>query len=243
MINFFRKFRQNLLSVGKYGKYLKYAIGEILLVVIGILIALSINNWNEKHKQTEYQIAQLSNLSTEIVSMKEFLNTQIGYFELAKVGNQAILKVMESDNPMSISPDSINSLINSALDTDLVTSERLSLKTKVDFKLLPEESQSDLENHLLDWRHFAERIGADFQLIEDNREDDLQRAMINKGIPGWQVLFRNYDPPNFSINYQTLLQSREVYAILYYRLKRIEGIIGDLNDGIDNLDKMLSEIN
>ena len=48
MKKFFRKIRQNLLSEGKTGKYLKYAIGEIVLVVIGILIALSINNWNEK---------------------------------------------------------------------------------------------------------------------------------------------------------------------------------------------------
>ncbi|SHI94702.1 DUF6090 family protein [Algibacter luteus] len=47
MIKFFRKIRQNLLSEGKTGKYLKYAIGEIVLVVIGILIALQINNWNE----------------------------------------------------------------------------------------------------------------------------------------------------------------------------------------------------
>ncbi len=50
MIKFFRKIRQNLLSEGKTGKYLKYAIGEIILVVIGILIALQINNWNENRK-------------------------------------------------------------------------------------------------------------------------------------------------------------------------------------------------
>jgi len=50
MIKFFRKIRQNLLSEGKTGKYFKYAIGEIILVVIGILIALSINNWNENRK-------------------------------------------------------------------------------------------------------------------------------------------------------------------------------------------------
>jgi len=55
MIKFFRKIRQNLLSEGKTEKYLKYAIGEIVLVVIGILIALQINNWNENRK-TEIKI-------------------------------------------------------------------------------------------------------------------------------------------------------------------------------------------
>jgi hypothetical protein len=47
MIKFFRHIRQNLIMENKTSKYLKYAIGEIVLVVIGILIALSINNWNE----------------------------------------------------------------------------------------------------------------------------------------------------------------------------------------------------
>ena len=58
MIKFFRRIRQKLLSEGNTGKYLKYAIGEIALVVIGILIALQINNWNEarKTKQFEYRI-------------------------------------------------------------------------------------------------------------------------------------------------------------------------------------------
>ncbi|MFK2819036.1 DUF6090 family protein [Flavobacteriaceae sp. LMIT009] len=50
MIKFFRKIRYNLMSENKTGKYFKYAIGEIVLVVIGILIALSINNWNESKK-------------------------------------------------------------------------------------------------------------------------------------------------------------------------------------------------
>jgi uncharacterized membrane protein YgaE (UPF0421/DUF939 family) len=50
MINFFRKIRQQLLTENKFSKYLIYAIGEILLVVIGILIALSINNWSQFEK-------------------------------------------------------------------------------------------------------------------------------------------------------------------------------------------------
>ena len=53
MIKFFRHIRRSLIQENKMGKYFKYAIGEILLVVIGILIALQFNNWNEqrKHKQ------------------------------------------------------------------------------------------------------------------------------------------------------------------------------------------------
>lgn len=50
MIKIFRNLRKQLLTQGKTTKYLKYAIGEIILVVIGILIALQIDNWNEKKK-------------------------------------------------------------------------------------------------------------------------------------------------------------------------------------------------
>lgn len=51
MIKFFRKIRQRLLNENRFSKYLLYALGEIFLVVIGILMALQINNWNENKKQ------------------------------------------------------------------------------------------------------------------------------------------------------------------------------------------------
>ncbi len=58
MIKFFRHIRKDLIEKSNTGKYLKYAIGEILLVVIGILIALSINNWNDtrKDRHTEKEV-------------------------------------------------------------------------------------------------------------------------------------------------------------------------------------------
>ena len=65
MIKFFRHIRQRLLSEGKTGKYLKYAIGEIVLVVIGILIALQINNWNENQKARNSEKAILIGLKSE----------------------------------------------------------------------------------------------------------------------------------------------------------------------------------
>jgi uncharacterized membrane protein YgaE (UPF0421/DUF939 family) len=50
MIQFFRKIRQRLLSENRFTKYLFYAFGEIILVMIGILLALQVNNWNEQRK-------------------------------------------------------------------------------------------------------------------------------------------------------------------------------------------------
>jgi hypothetical protein len=68
MIKLFRHIRQNLIMENKTGKYLKYAIGEIVLVVIGILIALQINNWNENRKQRIQEVSLLSQLRTEFNS-------------------------------------------------------------------------------------------------------------------------------------------------------------------------------
>ena len=51
MIKFFRKIRYDLMNQSKTAKYFKYALGEIILVVIGILIALQINNWNQHQQQ------------------------------------------------------------------------------------------------------------------------------------------------------------------------------------------------
>lgn len=78
MIKFFRNIRNNLFSEGKTGKYLKYAIGEIILVVIGILIALQINNWNDmrKNKNYEREILYLinENLKNDSIALSEQLS-------------------------------------------------------------------------------------------------------------------------------------------------------------------------
>jgi len=68
MIKFFRQIRQTLLSEGKTGKYLKYAIGEIILVVIGILIALSINNWNTSNQQRKEEKRILISLKNDVIN-------------------------------------------------------------------------------------------------------------------------------------------------------------------------------
>jgi hypothetical protein len=68
MIKFFRKIRENLVMENKTSKYFKYAIGEIVLVVIGILIALQINNWNENKKNKKTELLFLKEIKASLTS-------------------------------------------------------------------------------------------------------------------------------------------------------------------------------
>ena len=82
MLKFFRQIRQQLIGQGSIKKYMLYAVGEILLVVIGILIALQINNWNEqrKNKQTEQKTLQaiLNNLEEDSQTLQQVMQLSPG---------------------------------------------------------------------------------------------------------------------------------------------------------------------
>ena len=92
MIKFFRKIRQNLLSEGKNGKYFKYAIGEIILVVIGILIALQINNASQQKTNREQVESILKNVYYNLESdMANPINRWMEFCELKDSLNTLVL--------------------------------------------------------------------------------------------------------------------------------------------------------
>ena len=97
MIKFFRKIRQDLLNEGKTAKYFKYAIGEIVLVVIGILIALQINNWNENQKSEKderYVLTEvLKNLEEDALLVDEIITQR----QKAKAAVIALQKFVNSE--------------------------------------------------------------------------------------------------------------------------------------------------
>ncbi len=81
MIKFFRKIRLRLLMKNKARKYFKYAIGEIVLVVIGILIALQINNWNEGQKESNTAKILAVSLIQDLSKDVEFLSNAVEFSE------------------------------------------------------------------------------------------------------------------------------------------------------------------
>ncbi|GAB5399262.1 MAG: hypothetical protein Aureis2KO_08470 [Aureisphaera sp.] len=128
MIKFFRSIRQNLLNQGKTTKYLKYATGEIVLVVIGILIALSINNWNESRQQKKvldniYRIVaeDLKKDASEVDMVLNFMLDRKEVFEkilndslsLKDVeGNEIVLSILTDVRVLNIEKRGYNLLRN-----------------------------------------------------------------------------------------------------------------------------------
>ncbi len=91
MIKFFRKIRKNMIKENRTSKYLLYAIGEIVLVVIGILIALSINNWNEQRKMNLQEQELLEGLEIEFTINFKRLEKVI---QLQQKSNESANKIM-----------------------------------------------------------------------------------------------------------------------------------------------------
>ena len=107
MIKFFRKIRQNLLSEGKTGKYLKYAIGEIVLVVIGILIAVWINgkyNEAQNEKKTQAILKQVQKeLITDIKEAKRIFGKKLESISYAQnIINDKLTVEDFKNNPLTV---------------------------------------------------------------------------------------------------------------------------------------------
>ncbi len=161
MIKFFRKIRQDLLSKGKTGKYFKYAVGEILLVVIGILIALWINNLNIDNQKDNERLGL-------IINLKQELNENLSQFnertQLLMDTNNNLIKVLNfsAGIPSNISIDSLRSYVTNALilETALLNNSRLSsAKSSGTISLLSEDittALTDYETSITNYRQFID---------------------------------------------------------------------------------------
>lgn len=98
MIKFFRKIRQQLLIENKFSKYLIYAIGEIVLVVVGILIALQINNRNEFNKERKSEKIILNEIRDNLKFDLEDFESNIVNFQNKATSCKSIFKILESNS-------------------------------------------------------------------------------------------------------------------------------------------------
>ena len=104
MLKLFRNIRQTLIMENKTSKYLKYAIGEIVLVVIGILIALQINNWNEARKKNQKEAVLIKNIVEDLYIDAAYIDQALGELdEQLGVVDQLIASVLDGNTILDYS--------------------------------------------------------------------------------------------------------------------------------------------
>ncbi len=142
MLRFFRRIRQRLLTNNKFSKYLLYAVGEILLVVIGILIALQVDGWNEERKLREEEKILLSQLKDDFSVNLEQLDNKIAIRKILIHSAKELLT--NFDDPKSANKDSVISKLGNLgltltfdpIDNNLVASGKISIIQNQELKTL-----------------------------------------------------------------------------------------------------------
>ena len=104
MLRFFRTIRKTLMEQNKVRKYIWYALGEILLVMIGILLALQVNNWNENRKKSELEIQTLIEIRTSMELAVDQLEISSQTFSTMEENLSGIIQHLKSSQSI---PDSV----------------------------------------------------------------------------------------------------------------------------------------
>ncbi len=211
MFKFFRKIRQKLLSENKFSKYLLYAIGEIVLVVIGILIALQINTWNENRKaRKEEQILLLSlqnemdyNIN-ELSRARKVNNTNIK-------GTGRLIAHMSPNPNQDLTEEELALLLAGSLQEKTEFEPRLSVINSGQLTIISNES---LKNALLSIdakvEHFRENEKTVTEIRWDCTKQTLEQGNFRKAAD-YVIDFSNWygktESPFENTNFE-LLRSR-----------------------------------
>lgn len=195
------------METGKTGKYLKYAIGEIVLVVIGILIALQINNWNEQRKESKLEGDYYCKLLEDVQQDLAQVNYQITNTDKRLEASNNVLQMLQSENPRldALMTETLNALSlitytikpNNAAFEDLKSSGNLNILKDNDIKTRVIDYYSMLEG-MID----VMNINADGAVdIFFNKEDYAKigwhhMSFVKEGIDLNKVDFNKLNPSN-----------------------------------------------
>lgn len=157
MIKFFRKIRQSLLSENKFSKYLLYAFGEIILVVIGILIALQINNWNEDSKarvrEQIYLESILGDLKNNLIEIHDDIKSNKKVIKSC----DSLLLLANKGTYLAVSDEHMEELVMALGNYSKVQLEQGTISEILSAGSLQILKNKDIRSHVVDWeRNFIE---------------------------------------------------------------------------------------
>jgi hypothetical protein len=220
MIRFFHILRQKLIKKNKIRTYTYYAIGEIFLVVLGILIALQVNNWNEARKENLERISMLESLKTDFTNTSSRVLNQI---EESKLRGKYLLMLLDysAGNPLKVSEDSLKVMLQQSLmfyffETFSTTYEQAKSSGKIGLiknkALLKALSQNE--------ENIKGRASLTIPIFEEHFSDFNSKVEIMKLFASLTDEVKNPTPhPNIYLTGSKLeefIQSPETYQRLYH---------------------------
>lgn len=180
MIKFFRHIRQSLINQNRTKKYLLYAIGEIILLVIGILIALQVNNWNENKKQQAEAHSKIQELKQEFTENRVVLKQRINELENA---NNYVREIIEVTN--GIEPEhrysNLDSIISRSLKYGNYNPANSTIKELIGSGKLGLITNIELKKSLYTWLQMLEDSDEDFK-NQDHQAQELLIPYLYKNI-------------------------------------------------------------
>ena len=197
MIRFFRKIRQKLLSENKFGKYLTYAIGEIILVVIGILIALYINNLNTDKQESITLNGYLNNIAENIKSDQINLKKITAFRDSSVIGSKYFMKIIEQESKEQYTTYfSKYFKFNPWLDESF-QSNQSGFEALKNSGYLNKIQQTDLETELYKYYSLVQKIKDEEQslnnFMEEMEYDMYKNNVVQKTKPIIRKLFRKIE--------------------------------------------------
>ena len=169
MIKFFRKIRYDLMGKNKTGKYFKYAIGEIVLVVIGILIALQINNWNENRKNKIAEADYYCRILDDFELNEKLID------ETSKLTTYKIKLCKELILDLNNTPNDRGEILNKfvlALRQDVFVPSNIAFEDITSSGQLKLLTDLELKNRLIQHSTFLNNI---LNLLQENRNEIIKR--------------------------------------------------------------------
>ncbi|MDC6391131.1 DUF6090 family protein [Maribacter sp. PR1] len=180
MIKFFRKTRKKLLAEKKVGRYLAYALGEIVLVVIGILIALAINNKNQQNINAQTEQTYLLGLKEEFLTSKAKLTELININEQNINGAERIMEIANLKDNLP-SEEKFSKLLFNTLVSDIAFNPNNSLLNEIiNSGNLKNISNAELRIKLTNWLATLEDIARQEKDLGLQRENLLDMFRTNE---------------------------------------------------------------
>ncbi|WP_052823548.1 hypothetical protein [Neotamlana sedimentorum] len=197
MIKLFRKIRQKLLSENKFGKYLTYAIGEIILVVIGILIALYINNLNTDKQESITLNGYLNNIAENIKSDQINLKKITAFRDSSVIGSKFFMKMIEQESKEQFTTYfSKYFKFNPWLDESF-QSNQSGFEALKNSGYLNKIQRTDLETELYKYYSLVQKIKDEEQslnnFMEEMEYDMYKNNVVQKTKPIIRKLFRKIE--------------------------------------------------